>query len=50
MNKLCVNIYFTDIVYDNGTLVALLIAEDMVDKSSFACTEITCKKCYGNAE
>lgn len=45
LDKLRINVYFADIVDDNSGFITLLIVQNVVDKCSFSCAEVTCEKC-----
>ena len=47
LDKLRINVYLADIIYDNSALIALLIVEDVIDKSCFSCAQIACKQGNG---
>ena len=45
-NQFCIDIHFTDVVYDYGNLVSLLIAQNLIQKCRLSCSKIPAQKCH----
>ena len=45
-NQFCIYIYFADVIYDNGDLVAFLIVKHFIEQCGFSRTEITAEQCH----
>ena len=46
LDEVCINIYFTDIIYDNGKLYTTTIGQDTIQKRSLTAAQITRKQQY----
>ena len=46
-NEASVDIYFTDVVNDDGNAIALLVVQDAVEERCLASTEVSAEECYG---